>query len=191
MVAKTKHSGEKRPGHPVVWTPEKKVLAVQKICKLIATSEQGIHTICSNDPSLPSVSTFLDWKYDDKSIKDDYARAKEDQAEFMEEQILKITNEAKEPLRNPATGQPLRNKDGSLMMRKSSEETNYARLAIDTRKWLMAHLRPKKYGERTTIAGDPDAPLHPTATKPDLSGLTNEELDAYIKLQQKVEGKLK
>jgi hypothetical protein len=40
-----------------------------------------------------------------------------------------------------------------------------ARLQIDTRKWLLSKLAPKKYGERTVIAGDPDAPLehHHTA----------------------------
>ena len=40
-----------------------------------------------------------------------------------------------------------------------------ARLQIDTRKWFLSKLAPKKYGERTILAGDADAPLehHHTA----------------------------
>jgi hypothetical protein len=36
---------------------------------------------------------------------------------------------------------------------------NRSRLRVDTRKWLMSKLAPKKYGDRTVLAGDPDAPL--------------------------------
>jgi hypothetical protein len=34
-----------------------------------------------------------------------------------------------------------------------------ARLAFDAERWYLSKLNPKRYGERTTIAGDPDAPL--------------------------------
>ena len=34
-----------------------------------------------------------------------------------------------------------------------------ARLQIDTRKWHLCHLDPKKYGQRTVLAGDADNPL--------------------------------
>ena len=34
-----------------------------------------------------------------------------------------------------------------------------SKLMIDTRKWLLSKLLPKKYGDRTVLAGDPDAPL--------------------------------
>jgi hypothetical protein len=34
-----------------------------------------------------------------------------------------------------------------------------ARLQVDTRKWLLSKLAPKKYGERLELTGDPDRPL--------------------------------
>jgi len=33
------------------------------------------------------------------------------------------------------------------------------RIMVDTRKWLLAKRMPKKYGERTVIAGDADSPI--------------------------------
>jgi hypothetical protein len=33
------------------------------------------------------------------------------------------------------------------------------KLQVDTRKWLLARLAPKKYGDRLAIAGDESSPL--------------------------------
>jgi hypothetical protein len=33
------------------------------------------------------------------------------------------------------------------------------RLQVDTRKWLLARLAPKKYGDKLELAGDPERPL--------------------------------
>jgi hypothetical protein len=35
----------------------------------------------------------------------------------------------------------------------------WQRNVVDARKWHLAHLLPKVYGERTVLAGDPDNPL--------------------------------
>ncbi|MGH6796181.1 MAG: hypothetical protein ACREDH_13535 [Methylocella sp.] len=40
-----------------------------------------------------------------------------------------------------------------------SGSADVARLRVDSRKWLLAKLAPKKYGERTIIAGDADNPV--------------------------------
>jgi hypothetical protein len=41
------------------------------------------------------------------------------------------------------------------------------RVKIDTKKWLLSKLAPARYGDRTTVAGDPDQPLlPPEATDP-------------------------
>jgi hypothetical protein len=34
-----------------------------------------------------------------------------------------------------------------------------ARLRVDTRKWLLSKMLPKKYGDKVTLTGDPEAPL--------------------------------
>jgi hypothetical protein len=36
---------------------------------------------------------------------------------------------------------------------------NRNRLRVDARKWIAAKLKPRKYGDRQILAGDPDNPL--------------------------------
>jgi hypothetical protein len=40
-----------------------------------------------------------------------------------------------------------------------------SRLRVDTRKWLMARMAPKKYGDKVTQehVGDPEKPVHTVA----------------------------
>ena len=60
--------------------------------------------------------------------------------------------------------------------------TSHRKLQIDTRKWLLARWLPKVYGERTTLAGDPEAPLAQT--------MTDDQLAAKVAaLQAKINGK--
>ena len=42
---------------------------------------------------------------------------------------------------------------------KTADMVERARLQIDTRKWLLARLVPKIYGDRMTLAGDDDNPI--------------------------------
>lgn len=92
-----------------------------------------------------------------------YARAKSRGLEGLADESIDIAD---------LVGQPIMDKDGNVVMWTnpetgehepllvvSNEAIQHARLRIDTRKWLLAKLLPKKYGERTTIAGDADNPL--------------------------------
>ncbi len=40
-----------------------------------------------------------------------------------------------------------------------SEDSNSRRVRIDTRKWLLSKMAPKRYGDRLELAGDKDNPL--------------------------------
>jgi hypothetical protein len=46
----------------------------------------------------------------------------------------------------------------------NGESIQRAKLRVDSRKWLLSKLAPKKYGDRQVIAGDPEAPLAHTVT---------------------------
>lgn len=43
--------------------------------------------------------------------------------------------------------------------RANGEHIARSRLRVDTRKWIMSKLAPKKYGEKLEIAGDQESPL--------------------------------
>ncbi len=159
---------------------------VREICEHIAGSEQSLTVILKLNPDYPNFSLWWLWLDASQSMQDNYARAKRAQAEYMEGRLNEIAdNEAVMNAINPLSGRPMLDRNGDPIKITTATSVAHARLRIDTRKWLMAHLAPKKYGDRTIIAGDPDAPLAP---KQDLSNLSNEELAQLIALQTKAEG---
>lgn len=89
-------------------------------------------------------STFLAWVNDDSDLADKYARAREDLIERMANELLELSDMDVEI-----------NRDG----RKDWAAIQKHRLQVDTRKWLLSKLAPRKYGDKIEIAGDPDRPL--------------------------------
>lgn len=81
--------------------------------------------VCS-DPDLPSVRTIMQWAADNEEFSQRYVRAREAQAEVMDDKILTAAEKAK-------------------------DDPQAARVQIDAYKWRAAKLAPKKYGDATTI----------------------------------------
>jgi len=72
--------------------------------------------------------------------------------------------------------------DDSAPKAFNSEHVQRSKLRIETRMRLIGKWLPKVYGDRTTVAGDPDAPL--------VQQLTDEQLAARIAaLQARLNGK--
>lgn len=93
--------------------------------------------ICRNEV-MPSRQTVYNWMKVDEELSLRIARARED----GEEQIAAN-------LRDIARGKG-----------ESTSDVQRDKLIIDTDLKLLAKWNPKKYGDRTTLAGDPEAPLH-------------------------------
>ncbi|GAB5535290.1 MAG: hypothetical protein Rubg2KO_15390 [Rubricoccaceae bacterium] len=85
---------------------------------------QSLRSICEAK-GMPAHSTFLLWVSEDQKLADQYARAREALADAEFDRLNKIADDA------PAT------KGG----------VDKARLQIDTRKWWLGKIKPKKYGE--------------------------------------------
>jgi hypothetical protein len=118
---------------------------IDKFCSEIETSEKGLHAICKN-PDYPSVGAIQNWLASGKYpyLNERYTRAKRLQAEFMEAQLLAIADEVSNDTIYTEDGRAIENR----------EWVNRSRLRIDTRKWLMAKLYPKKYGDRVDVTTD-------------------------------------
>lgn len=148
-----------RPVHPLMlddrdWNRDK---VMDHICNQIATTSRGIGNILVagyEGNALPVYSTVMKWIDEDTALSDRYTRAKEAQADFMADEILDIaddgTNDWME--RHDKDG-------GNAGYQINGEHVQRSRLRIESRKWLASKLKPKKYGEKTTIAGDPDSPI--------------------------------
>lgn len=89
-------------------------------------------------------STFLRWVDEDATLADKYARAREDLIEHIAAETLAIADQPVGSTDNGGT-------DSGAVQDK--------RLRVDTRKWLLSKLAPKKYGDKLELTGDPDRPL--------------------------------
>jgi hypothetical protein len=60
------------------------------------------------------------------------------------------------------------------------------RVRIDSLKWLMSRIVPKKWGDRLVVAGEADSPIHHLHKHVQLSDLSDVQLDALDKFTQSV-----
>ncbi len=132
-------------GRPTIYTDE---LAAE-ICRRIVEGE-SLTRICKDD-HMPNVSSVYLWLFKNKDFSNQYACAREDQADTYSDQIVDIGEEV--PM------MVITDEDGKVTKRVDPAGIQRNRLRVDARKWVASKLKPKKYGERTTIAGDKDAPL--------------------------------
>lgn len=127
-------------GRPEIYTPE---LAL-KICAEIATSSKSLRTICAQD-DMPTVSTILKWLKEDKDgFSAQYARAKEEQADYLIEEMIDIADDGSNDFMTITKG----NQEYEV---ENKEVTNRSRLRVDTRKWIASKLKPKKYGDKVDV----------------------------------------
>lgn len=93
------------------------------------------------DPEMPASSSVYEHLIESKEFAEQYARAREAQVEAMSDEILAIADDS--------TNDTMTIKRGDSETEVADNEwINRSRLRVDTRKWLMGKLAPKKYGER-------------------------------------------
>lgn len=148
-MTKKKTNKEKKPrGRPTKYTPE----LGDKICEQIVNGD-SLRTICKPD-AMPSVVTFFAWLRTFPDFLKQYEAAKMEQAEGMSEDMIDIADNANNDWMEKF------DKEGvSIGWMLNGEHVQRSRLRIDTRKWLASKLKPKKYGDSTTIKGDAENPL--------------------------------
>ena len=113
------------------------------VCDRMSNISMGLKTLCDTIPGLPSRSNLSLWISLDGDFQDRYARAREEQAEFMAEEILEIADDGRNDF--------MEQDDSSAAFKINGENIQRSKLRIDTRKWLMGKLKPKKYGERLAL----------------------------------------
>lgn len=144
MAKRAPRPGE---GRPSKYTKELGEL----ICDRIALGE-SVKSICK-DPEMPNASTVFLWVLDDdkKEFSDKYAKARATQAELMFEEINEIADDGTNDYVTRL------NADGEEYETVNTEHIQRSRLRVDTRKWYLSKVLPKKFGEKTDITsgGEP------------------------------------
>ena len=122
------------------------------ICRRIAAGE-SLRRICEGE-DLPHASTVHRWLQTNEEFREQYAQARQDQADTLFDQVLDIADDA----RNDWMERHGRDDKG---YQENGEHISRSRLRIDARKWMAGKLRPKKYGEKVdhVLGGDPENPV--------------------------------
>ena len=128
-MATKKNTGAKPVGRPSKFT---QTLA-DNICERIANGE-SLRSICS-DEKYPAARTVHRWMSENEEFCQQYARAREAQADLLAEQTVEIADDPKSGV--------------------DAVSVAHARLRIDARKWYAGKVAPKKYGDKvqTELSG--------------------------------------
>jgi hypothetical protein len=92
------------------------------ICARLAEG-QSLRRICALE-NMPDVKTVYRWMGANEEFRQQYALAREDQADTLADEIIDISDD-------------------------QTEDPQSRRVRIDTRKWVASKLKPKKYGDKT------------------------------------------
>lgn len=89
---------------------------------------------------MPDVSTVIRWLADDERAEfcAQYARAREDRADLLAEEILQIADDGRNDTQV--------DEDGNVFV--DHDVIARSRLRVDARKWLASKMAPKKYGDK-------------------------------------------
>ena len=115
-------------------TPE----LVEAICSQLAEGK-SLRTICKAE-GMPSAGTVCRMLANDADFAEQYARAREIQADTIFDEILDIADDS--------SNDWIETKDGDKF---NQEAAARARIRIDARKWMAGKLRPKVYGEKLDL----------------------------------------
>lgn len=116
-------------GRPTILTYE----LANEICNRLANGE-SMRKVCLDD-NMPNKSSVFEWIRAHKWFADQYAKAKEESVDALSEETLEIADES---IDDAYKADP----------KAAGAAVNAQRLRVDTRKWFLSKVKPKKYGDR-------------------------------------------
>lgn len=138
-----------------------------EICVRIASGEI-LSAICK-DSHMPTDRSVYYRLSTDEVFSEQFSKAQADRTWSMAEDILDIAD-------NGTNDWMERNQGRNLGWVANGEAIQRSKVRVDTRKWLMSKMLPKKYGDKVTneLTGADGGPI-------EFSRMNDEELKNYIK----------
>lgn len=121
-------------GRPTIYSDE----LVDCICDELMVG-RSLRKICE-DEAMPHISTVMRWIAERDDFCEQYTRARQVQAEYLLDELIDIADDS--------------SKDYVIVdgqERLDQEHIQRAKLRIDTRKWNIEKLAPKKYGAKQQL----------------------------------------
>ena len=110
----------------------------ESICTEIATSSVGLNQICKQHGV--STVSFYDWIKKDTELLNKYTRAREDQADYLADEIITLSDDK--------TSDYVEGEFGKV---GNAANVARSRLQVEARKWIASKLKPKKYGDKVEV----------------------------------------
>lgn len=135
-------------GRPSDYLPE----VADDICALIADGE-SLRSVCKRK-GMPNTTKVMRWLRENPDFREQYAKAMESRADAVFEELFDIADDVAE----------------------EAAAISKAKLRIDTRKWALSRMSPKKYGDKITteLTGKDGGAIQ-------YADITNEELEERLK----------
>lgn len=130
-------------GRPSSFTQE----LADSICEHIAGG-RSLVSWCKEDESRPAYTTVMRWLDSNEAFQNNYARARQDQADYLAEEIIQIADDGE--------NDSYRDEEGRV--RVDQDVIARSRLRVDARKWYAAKMAPKKYSDKLAVGGSDDMP---------------------------------
>jgi hypothetical protein len=97
---------------------------------------------------MPAQRTIFQWLAKNPEFAQQYTIAHDMRLEAMAEEIIEISDDGRNDWIERQVGE---NRTETVA---DHEHINRSRLRVDTRKWLLSKLAPKKYGDKMALTGD-------------------------------------
>ena len=111
------------------------------ICGRMAEGE-SLRSIC-RDPAMPALSSVFLWVSKHPEFSEQYKLAMAARAGAMFEEMFDIADDGSNDWME------VNGKDGESGWKLNGEHVQRSRLRLDTRKWALSKMMPKKYGDKT------------------------------------------
>jgi hypothetical protein len=134
----------------MAYSEEQKVEIFAAVCKRITEGEALSKVLLSE--GMPSRPKFYEWIESSDENINKYARATELRAERIFDEMFDIADSKQNDV--------VENEDGSTYV--NHDVINRDRLRIDTRKWALCHMNPKKYGDKISTEHSGEIKTNPT-----------------------------
>ena len=133
----------KQRGRPTKYTPK----VAKLICMGLAEG-LSLRKVCKED-DMPDKATVFRWLREHENFRDQYTRAKEEGMEAWAEEIIDIADDGTNDYM--ADNYDKGKTPGYAL---NGENIQRSKLRVDTRKWVMSKLKPKKYGDKIDHTSD-------------------------------------
>ena len=135
----------KKRRQKMAYTDEEKKLLFEEVCLRLEAGET-LKNVLHNEGSTMSSTLFYQMLRDSEENNNRYARAREIQAETMFGEMLEIADQSNLDVHIDDEGKV--RVDGEIVQR--------SKLKVDTRKWVLSKLNPKRYGDKLDIESKND-----------------------------------